>query len=164
VSQAKAIGLNYNFDDLIPTNTFDAHRVSHYAKTEGKMNEISERLLKAYFVDSLNISDHKVLANLAGEVGLNSDKTLSILESDQYGAAVRKDEESASNLRISGVPYFIFNNKYAVSGAQPSESFLEVLKKVREEELSSPVIEFLSKEQDNETSNPGNCSDGKCKI
>jgi predicted DsbA family dithiol-disulfide isomerase len=62
VAQAKAIGLNYNFEDLIRTNSFDAHRIVYYAKTEGKMNELVERILKAYFVDSLNISDHKVLA------------------------------------------------------------------------------------------------------
>jgi predicted DsbA family dithiol-disulfide isomerase len=166
VEQAKAIGLNYNFDDLIPTNTFDAHRLSHYAKTEGKMNELSERILKAYFVDALNISDHKVLAALADEVGLDSDKALKVLESDKYGAEVRKDEENASRLRISGVPYFVFNNKYSVSGAQPSELFLEVLEKVKKEELSSQVIDFLSeeKDQDNEDSNSGNCSDGKCNI
>lgn len=166
VEQAKAIDLNYNFDNLIPTNTFDAHRLSHYAKTEGKMNKISERLLKAYFVDSLNISDHKVLANLAGEVGLNSEEALKILESDKYGDEVRKDEESASKLRISGVPYFVFNNKYSVSGAQPPELFLELLEKVKKEELSEAVTEFLSedKEQDNGDSNASNCSDGKCKI
>ena len=166
VEQAKAIDLNYNFDDLIPTNTFDAHRLSHYAKTEGKMNELSERLLKAYFVDSLNISDHNVLANLAGEVGLNSEEALKILESDKYGDEVRKDEESASKLRISGVPYFVFNNKYSVSGAQPPELFLELLEKVRKEEISEAVTEFLpeDKEQDNGDSNAGNCSDGKCKI
>ncbi|HEY8890991.1 MAG TPA: DsbA family oxidoreductase [Clostridium sp.] len=134
VAEAKVIGLNYNFDDLIPTNTFDAHRVVHYAKTEGKMNELSERIFKAYFVDSLNISDHKVLTSLAYEVGLNSDKALSILESDQYGKEVRKDEETASKLGISGVPYFVINNKYAVSGAQPPELFLEALEKARDEE------------------------------
>ncbi|OOM74307.1 DSBA-like thioredoxin domain protein [Clostridium puniceum] len=166
IEQAKAVDLNYDFDDLIPTNTFDAHRLSHYAKTEGKMNELSERLLKAYFVDSLNISDYKVLANLAGEVGLNSDEALKILESGQYGAEVRKDEESASKLRINGVPYFVFNNKYSVSGAQPSELFLEMLEKIKKEELSEAATEFLSenKSEDNEDSNAGNCSDGKCKI
>jgi len=134
VAEAKDIGLNYNFDDLIRTNTFDAHRVVHYAKAEGKMKELSERIFKAYFVDSLNISDYKVLASLAYEVGLNSDKTLSILESDQYGKEVRKDEETASKLGISGVPYFVINNKYAVNGAQPPELFLEALEKAREEE------------------------------
>jgi len=166
VEQAKAVGLNYNFDNLIPTNTFEAHRLSHYAKTEGKMNELSERLLKAYFVDSLNLSDYKVLANLAGEVGLDSEQALKILESDKYGDEVRKDEESASKLRISGVPYFVFNNKYSVSGAQTAELFLEVLEKVKKEELSEAVKEFLSEnqEQDNSDSNSGNCSDGKCKI
>ena len=133
VAQAKAIGLNYNFDDLIPTNTFDAHRIVHYAKTKGKANELSERILKAYFVDSLNISDHKVLASLALEVGLSIDKALNILESDQYGEDVRKDEETASKLKISGVPYFVINNKYAVSGAQPPELFLESLEQARQE-------------------------------
>ncbi|WP_026883969.1 DsbA family oxidoreductase [Clostridium akagii] len=133
-AEAQSIGLNYNFDNIMPTNSFDAHRLAQYAKTEGKMNELSERILKAYFVDSLNISDHKVLASLAGEVGINSLKALSILESDQYGEEVRKDEEIASKLRISGVPYFVINNKYTVSGAQSSEIFLETLEKAREEE------------------------------
>ena len=90
VAQAKVLGLNYNFDDLIPTNTFDAHRLSHYAKTEGKANELSERILKAYFVDSLNISDYKILASLAGEVGLDSDEALKVLDSDQYGDRGKK--------------------------------------------------------------------------
>ena len=125
-TQAKAIGLNYNFDDLIPTNTFDAHRIAHYAKTQGKMNELSERILKAYFVDALNISDHKVLASLAYEVGINREKALSILKSNLYSNEVRKDEEAASKLGISGVPYFIINNEYTISGAQPSEMFLEI--------------------------------------
>ncbi|MDR3598440.1 DsbA family oxidoreductase [Clostridium sp.] len=164
IDQAKAIGLNYNFDDLIPTNTFDAHRLSHYAKSQGKMNELSERLLKAYFVDSLNISDHKVLANLADEVGLNSEEALKILESNKYGEDVRKDEASASKLRISGVPYFVFNNKYSVSGAQPPELFLELLEKVKKEEPSSKVTEFISADKDNGDSNVGSCSDGRCKI
>jgi len=120
--------------DLIPTNTFDAHRVVHYAKAEGKANELAERIFKAYFIDSLNISDHKVLASLAGEVGLNSKKALNILESDQYGEEVRKDEEVASKLRISGVPYFLINKKYVVSGAQTPEIFLEALENARVDE------------------------------
>jgi predicted DsbA family dithiol-disulfide isomerase len=134
VAAAKAIGLNFNFDDVIRTNTFDAHRVAHYAKTEGKMNELAERIFKAYFVDSLNISDHKVLASLSSEVGLNSDKVLSVLESNQYAEEARKDEETASKLKISGVPYFIINNKYTISGAQQPEIFLEAIEKAREEE------------------------------
>ena len=164
VEQAKAIGLDYDFDNLIPTNTFDAHRITHYAKTEGKMNELAERILKAYFIDSLNISDYKVLAGLAGEVGLNIDKALQVLESDKYGAEVRKDEEIASKLKISGVPYFVFNNKYAISGAQQPELFLEILEKVRKEELSLPIEKFTVEEQSQEDNSLGTCSDGKCKI
>jgi predicted DsbA family dithiol-disulfide isomerase len=164
IAQAKALGLDYNFEDLKPTNTFDAHRLCHYAKTEGKMNELSERILKAYFTDSLLISDHQVLAKLAEEIGLNYQTALEVLSSDKYTSEVRKDEERASNLKITGVPFFVFNNKYAVSGAQPSELFLDVLEKVRKEELSSPVIEFLSKESDEKEADAGSCSDGKCEI
>lgn len=136
VNQAKELGLNYNFDDLQPTNTFDAHRLVHYAKSENKINELTERLLKAYFVDSLNLSDHEVLSKLALEVGLDVNKALSILKSDKYTSDVRADEELASNIGVTGVPFFVFNNKYAVSGAQPPELLLEVLEKVKNEDLT----------------------------
>ncbi|WP_326513827.1 DsbA family oxidoreductase [Clostridium intestinale] len=136
VNQAKELGLNYNFDDLQPTNTFDAHRLVHYAKFENKINELTERLLKAYFIDSLNLSDIKVLSKLALEVGLDENKALSILESNKYSSDVRADEELASNIGVTGVPFFVFNNKYAVSGAQPPELFLEVLEKVKNEDLT----------------------------
>lgn len=127
ILQAKEGGLNYNFDDIIPTNTFDAHRLTHYAKAEGKKTEMSERLFKAYFTEALNISDYKVLSDLASEVGLNGDEALKFLESDKYKAEVREDEETASRYGISGVPYFVLNNKFAVPGSQPPEAFLETL-------------------------------------
>ena len=134
MEQAKEVGLHYNFDNLIPTNSFDAHRLSHYAKEEGKMNEMSERIMKAYFVDSLNISDCKVLAELANEVGLDRNKAIEVLESDRYSLEVREDEYAASKREINGVPYFVFDNKDSVSGARSSEYFLEVLDKVKSEE------------------------------
>lgn len=166
VSQAKAVGLNYNFEDLIPTNTFDAHRLLHYAKTKEKANELKERILKAYFVDSLDISDYQILSRLAFEVGLDSNEALKSLECNEYVEEVRKDEEKASKLKISGVPYFVFNNKYAVSGAQPSEVFLELLEKVKKEELSSKLIDVIAedKNQENKISRGANCSNGKCEI
>ena len=139
MEQAKEVGLDYNFDDLKPTNSFDAHRLSQYAKSKGKMLEMSERILKAYFVDSFNISDHKVLSELASEVGLDRTEVLEVLESNQYALEVREDESAASKLGVSGVPYFVFNNKYSVSGAQSSDHFLEVLDKVKEEEISSTL-------------------------
>ncbi|KHD36648.1 DSBA oxidoreductase [Clostridium acetobutylicum] len=151
VSQAEAIGLSYNFDKLIPTNTFDAHRLSQYAKTKGKMNDLSEKIFKAYFVDSLNISDYKVLADLAEEVGISRDESLRILESNQYNEEVREDEKNASKLGIDAVPYFVFDDKYAVSGAQPAEVFLEALYKINKEGKVSD-------------SSSGSCSGGKCEI
>lgn len=162
-AQAREIGLNYNFDDIKPTNTFDAHRLSHYAKTEGKMNELSERLLKAYFVESMDISDYEVLTKLAEEVGLNGAKVMDILETGRYEAEVRRDEEEASKLNITGVPYFVFNNKYAVSGAQPKEVFLRALKEVKNEEISAS-IQFSENAQDDKKSVSGKCADGKCEI
>lgn len=164
VAQAKAIGLNYNFDTLKPTNTFDAHRLAHYAKEKGKLKELSERILKAYFVEGAYISDYGTLADLASEVGLERREALEILEAGSYSEEVRRDEEKALRLRVNGVPFFVFNDKYAVSGAQPPERFLEVLKKVKKEELSSPLIEFMAKDNKEESSETEGCSDGKCNI
>lgn len=162
VAQAKELGLNYNFDDLIPTNTFDAHRLAHYAKSEGKMNELTERILKAYFVDSLNISDHNALAGLAGEAGIDTQKALEVLKSDSYTSEVRKDEEDASRLKISGVPYFVINSKYFINGAQREELFLEALEKVKNEELSEQKLNSLSEKR--QDSNSGKCANGVCQI
>lgn len=162
VAQAKELGLNYNFEDLIPTNTFDAHRLAHYAKSEGKMNELTERILKAYFVDSLNISEHNVLAGLAGEAGIDTQKALEVLKSDSYTSEVRKDEEDASRLKISGVPYFVINSKYSINGAQREELFLEVLEKVKNEELSEQKLNSLSEKR--QDSNSGKCANGVCQI
>ncbi|QLY82216.1 DsbA family oxidoreductase [Clostridium intestinale] len=162
ILQAKAIGLDYNFDDLKPTNTFDAHRLVHFAKTYGKDKELTERLLKAYFVDSLNLSDPKVLSELACEVGVDGAKALVVLESDEYTSEVRMDEQIASNIGVTGVPFFVFNNKYAVSGAQPPELFLEVLENVKSEELSEISAESIA--TDTVSNNSEICSDGKCTI
>lgn len=162
ILQAKALGLDYNFDDLKPTNTFDAHRLVHFAKTYGKDKELTERLLKAYFVDSLNLSDHNVLSELASEVGVDGAKVLMVLESDEYTSEVRLDEQTASNIGVTGVPFFVFNNKYAVSGAQPPELLLEVLEKVKSEELSETSAENITTDIDSADSE--RCSDGKCSV
>lgn len=156
VQQAKDIDLDYHFDTMQPTNTFDAHRLYHYAKSEGKMNEISERLMKAYFIDSLKISDHETLAKLAREAGLDEEKTLSVLSGDEFTMEVNKEQQEAAELGISGVPFFVFNNKYAVSGAQPSSAFLEVLNKVFDEEA------LLDSPESSDTNSEGNPSSGHC--
>lgn len=130
IAQAKALGLNYNFTDMKPTNTFDAHRLVHLAKTYGKDQALAERLFKAYFEESLLLSDIDVLVKLAEDVGIENDVVLNMLHSRDYELDVRSDENAAHSLNITGVPYFIFDGKYAVSGAQPPEVFSEVIAKV----------------------------------
>lgn len=134
VKQAEILGLTFNFDTLIPTNSFDAHRMIHFAKSHGKMNEMIEALFKAYFTDSKNVSDYETLANIAKSIGLGNDEATKILNSDDFKKDVREDEEKAIKLGISGVPFFVMNEKFALSGAQPSEVFLSALGKVWDEE------------------------------
>lgn len=121
--QAQTEGLTYNFDTIIPTNTFDAHRLAHYAGEQGKAKEMTERLFRAYFTDSLHIGDRDTLVRLAEEVGLDGAAVREVLEQNTYADAVREDENEARRLGIRGVPFFVLRGKYAVSGAQPLEIF-----------------------------------------
>jgi predicted DsbA family dithiol-disulfide isomerase len=127
--QAEAVGLKYDFDHMIPTNSFDAHRLTHFAAKHGKMSEMTERLFKAYFTDCKHIGDYETLVALAAEVGLDSQETSEMLASGEYTNEVRADEQEGQRLGIHGVPYFVINRQYAVSGAQSSEVFLEALQK-----------------------------------
>lgn len=129
VNMAKDVGLNYNYDKLISTNTLDAHRLSHYAKKENKDRELVEELFKAHFIEGLDIGDLEVLAELGARVGLDREEIKSILKSEEYYSEVDLDKYTASQYQIRSVPFFIFNNRYAVSGAQPVEAFLETLTK-----------------------------------
>lgn len=133
--RAQAVGLTYYFDTMIPTNSFDAHRLMHFAAENGKMNEMAERLFKAYFTDSKDIGDHTTLADLAAEVSLSKEETLKMLESDDYSHEVRLDEQEGQTLGIRGVPFFVINRKYAVAGAQPIEVFLHAFQKAQKDAI-----------------------------
>lgn len=130
VQMAKKVGLDYQMDTLIQTNTFDAHRLTMFAKTKGLMQEMTERILHAYFTESKHIGDHETLTELAVEVGLNRDEVERMLASDEMADAVRADEQTAKQYQITGVPFFLINNKYALTGAQPTEVFVQALEKV----------------------------------
>lgn len=160
VAQAKAMGLNYDFNNMKPTNTFDAHRLAHYASTQGKQEKLSERLLSAYFTEGKDLSSYEILASLAKEVGLDYNDVIRILESDQFKDVVRQDESDARSLNISGVPYFVINGKYAISGAQPTDVFLQSLKQIKADEIK---VESEKLEASNNDSS-GICIDGQCKI
>ncbi|NLY45556.1 MAG: DsbA family oxidoreductase [Tissierella sp.] len=132
VSMAKDVGLNYNYDAIINTNTLDAHRLTHYAKKFNKDREIVEELFKAHFIEGLDIGDIDVLANLGNRVGMDSEEIVKVLKSDEFNSEVDTDKYMATQYEISSVPFFIFNNKYAISGAQPPQAFLETLKTASE--------------------------------
>ncbi|WP_035177500.1 DsbA family oxidoreductase [Alkalihalobacterium bogoriense] len=127
--QANVEGLDLHFDSMKLTNTFNAHRLVQLAKQHNKMNEMVERIFKAYFTDSLHIGKQETLLDLATDVGLNRQEVKSLLNSNQFENIVRGDEQEASQFGIRGVPYFVINRKYAVSGAQTVDVFLNALKK-----------------------------------
>jgi predicted DsbA family dithiol-disulfide isomerase len=130
VQMAKEAGLDFRFDTLILTNTFDAHRLTMFAKKEGLMREMTERILRAYFTESKHIGDHETLTELAVEVGLNKQAVEQMLASEEMADAVRTDEETARQYGVTGVPFFLLNKKYALTGAQPTEVFVQALKKI----------------------------------
>lgn len=133
-AMAKEVGLEYDFDKAIITNTLDAHRLIHLAKEYGLQGQMKERLFKAYYTEGKNVGDIDTLVQLGEEVGLPSDTVRSMLQSDTYRQEVKGDQYMAAQVGARGVPFFVFNDKYAVSGAQPPEVFAQVLDKVWEEE------------------------------
>jgi predicted DsbA family dithiol-disulfide isomerase len=137
-AMAKEVELEYNFDQAIINNTFNAHRLLHFAKEKGLQNEMKERLFRAYYTEGKNIGDIDTLAQLAEEVGLQAEEAKKVLQSDAYAQDVLLDQYQAQQLGIQGVPFFVFNNKYGISGAQPTAIFAQVLDKVWEEE--KPVL------------------------
>ncbi len=131
--RAAAEGLEFNFDVMRGGNTFDAHRLLHLAKERGLQVEMKERLMHAAFTDGLPIADRPTLADLAAEVGVPADDARDALEGDAYASAVRGDEEQAAHYGIAGVPFYVANGKFAVSGAQPTEMFQQLLHRAYEE-------------------------------
>lgn len=157
VGQAQSVGLVFHFDSLILTNTFDAHRLAHFAAKHGRMKEMTEQLLKAYFTDSKHIGDHEVLTALAVEVGLDKAAVTQVLAGDEFTAEVRSDEQEASKLNIRGVPFFVINRKYAISGAQASEVFLDAMQKAWDEDKPLTILN-----DPNEAEADAACADGVC--
>lgn len=127
--QGKTVGLEFNFAKAIPTNTFNAHRLIHLAGQHGKAAQAEEALFAAHFTHGQNVGDPAVLQQIGASLGLPPQSVADLLASDQYGTAVRADEAEAQQLGISGVPFFLLNRQYAVSGAQPVSLFIDALNK-----------------------------------
>ncbi len=120
-------GLDYRLDQARHGNTFDAHRLIHLAAAHNLQAEAKERLLRAYFTEGRSISDPDSLVSLGVEIGLPADDVRAMLESDAYAAEVRADKRRAAAFGIRGVPFFVIDEQYGVSGAQPPEVFLDAL-------------------------------------
>jgi predicted DsbA family dithiol-disulfide isomerase len=122
-----ADGLQFNFDRSISGNTFDAHRLIHFAASKGRRAEMVERLFAAYFTEGEAVGDHPTLARLASHVGLNTADVAAMLAADAFAADVRADEDRAATFGISGVPFFAIDEKHGISGAQPASVITEAL-------------------------------------
>lgn len=130
---AKGVGLEYDFDRAVMVNSFKAHRVLQLAKTRGLGDAAEERLFRAFFTEGRNIADDDTLLELGKEAGLNETEIRSSLSDERYSDMVRQDIQEARAIGVTGVPFFVFNRKYAVSGAQPPQAFLQTLEKAYEE-------------------------------
>ncbi len=130
VGIAADVGLDYHYDDIHQTNTLKAHELLHFAKARGRQLDMKERLLAAYFVEGRHIGRIEELGDLAAEIGLDRTETVSALEAETYLADVRADVVLAGQYGIQGVPFFVFDGKYGVSGAQETQTFADVLEQV----------------------------------
>ncbi|WP_377891514.1 DsbA family protein [Alkalihalobacillus sp. R86527] len=152
--QAENEKLTFDFKNMKPTNSFDAHRLLQYAAKQNVMEQMTERLFYAYFTETKDISDHETLCELAEEVGLNTTEVSAMLHSEEYAKEVRYDESLGSQLGIQGVPFYVFDEKFAVSGAQSPEMFQQALNKAWDE---SKGLEVLSSDGDS-------CATDSCDI
>ena len=129
VKMASNAGLNYDFDKAIVANSFDAHRLIQLAKNQNLGDAAEERLFKAYFIEGKDIADQGTLVNLGKEIGLEESKLKSMLQSDEFSNEVEKDIYESAQVGVTGVPFFVIDERFAVSGAQPVSVFLQTLQK-----------------------------------
>jgi len=139
VGIARDAGLVYDYDSLQHTNTIKAHQLLHFAKEHGLQLEMKERLLSAYFVEGRHVGRVEDLADLAAEVGLNRADVIRSLEADDYLEAVAADMQQARQYGINGVPFFVIDGRYGISGAQPPEVFVDVLTRAAADRAEQPA-------------------------
>ncbi len=134
---AAAVGLDYDLTRSQQTNTVKAHELLHYAKARGRQAELKEALLKAYFIDHRHVGRIDDLADLAAELGFDREDVVRSLSESEYLPAVRADGDLARAYGISGVPFYVFDDKYGVSGAQETSTFAQVLRQVADEKAAA---------------------------
>lgn len=143
---AKNSGLDFHFEKAILANSYNSHRLLHLAKEHNVGDSLKELLFKAYLTDGKDVNDLETLSQLGQKVGLSKEIVEATLHSDQYGDAVKNDIAVAQKIGVQGVPFFVFDNKYAVSGAQHVETFVKTLDKVWEEGNFASKLTMLNSE------------------
>ena len=133
-------GLDFRFDLARSGNTFDGHRLLHLAAAHGVQDAMKERLMRAYLTEGELMSDHATLERLATEVGLPADEVRDMLATDRFAADVRDDEQTATSLGISAVPFFVVDRRIGAAGAQPPEVLGELLRRAWADRPAIPVV------------------------
>lgn len=139
-SMAETVGLEYNLDDTVIANSFNAHRLIQYAKTQNKSDDAVEALFRAFFKEGKNLENRETLLEIASDIHLDPSETREMLEVDNFTGTVKKNVQEARRMNIGGVPFFLFNRQFAISGAQKVERYLEALEKSWKEE--QPPVEL----------------------
>lgn len=152
---AQKNGLQFNLENSKVANAFKAHRLIQWAQTKGLANEMEEQLFAAHLAEGKNIDDEEVLTTLAVKLGLDKEETKDILTSKAYTEEVEKDIKMAQQMNVQGVPFFIFNQKYAISGAQSQDVFLSALQRCKNEMETIEIQDFSGEDQS--CSIDGNC-------
>jgi protein disulfide-isomerase len=145
----KTAGLDFHFEKTVMANSHNAHRLLHLAKKHHRANELEELLFKAYFTDGKDLNNLDTLSQLGIELGLEAEAVAQVLQSDTYSKEVKQDIQEAAAIGVQGVPFFVFDNKYAISGAQPATAFLETLQKAWQEGQFDSKITLLNTTTEN---------------
>lgn len=132
VERAKNVGLDYHFDKAIISNSLTAHRIIQLAKSKSLGDQMEEIFFKAYFTDGRDLNDDSTLMELASQAGLNPADVQEVVQNENlYLKEVKADIDEAHEIGVQGVPFFVFDRKYAISGAQPLETFVQTINEVR---------------------------------
>ncbi|HEY6144023.1 MAG TPA: DsbA family oxidoreductase [Flavobacterium sp.] len=146
---AKTAGLDFHFEKAVLANSHNAHRLLQLAKKHQLANELEEFLFKAYLTEGKDLNNWDTLSQLGIEVGLEAEAIAQVLQSDAYSREVKQDIQEASAIGVQGVPFFVFDNKYAISGAQPATAFLQTLEKVWQEGQFDSKVTLVNTTTDN---------------
>ena len=161
-AQAAGEGLSYDLEHARGGNTFDAHRLLHLAAERGIQDQVKEAFLAAYHVEGVAIGDRAALAGVAVDAGLAAADVDAVLTGDAFAEAVRADEDEAGELGIGGVPFFVIDRRFAVSGAQPADVILSALDRAWQK--AHPLRFVGSTPPADGSPTPEGCADGSCAV